>query len=75
MVFGCDVPSRFQVKELVASDDFKPNSAMVVLDFLIRHSLLEPDTGVVVSDVPSCSWCLRQLTSSRFSSRSRAALS
>lgn len=75
MVFGCDVPSRFQIKELVASDNFKPNSAMVVLDFLIRHSFLEPDTGVVVSDVPSCCWRLRQLTSSRFSSRSRAALS
>lgn len=33
-----------KVKELVASDDFKPNSAMVVLDFLLRHSFLEPDT-------------------------------
>ncbi|KAM9751447.1 thiamine pyrophosphokinase 2 isoform 2-T3 [Menidia menidia] len=32
-----------QVKELLASDDFKPNSAMVVLDFLIRHSLIHPD--------------------------------
>lgn len=37
--------SRFQVKDLVATDDFKPNSAMVVLDFLIRHSFIEPDTG------------------------------
>ncbi|XP_040008833.1 thiamin pyrophosphokinase 2 isoform X2 [Xiphias gladius] len=33
-----------KVKELLASDDFKPNSAMVVLDFLIRHSFIEPDT-------------------------------
>ncbi|XP_004086388.1 nudix hydrolase 20, chloroplastic [Oryzias latipes] len=33
-----------KVKELLATDDFKPNSAMVVLDFLIRHSLVEPDT-------------------------------
>ncbi|PWA24233.1 hypothetical protein CCH79_00017896 [Gambusia affinis] len=33
-----------KVKELLASDDFKPNSAMVILDFLIRHSLIEPDT-------------------------------
>lgn len=37
--------SRFQVKDLVATDDFKPNLAMVVLDFLIRHSFVEPDTG------------------------------
>lgn len=36
----------FQVKELLATDDFKPNSAMVVLDFLIRHSFIEPDTGL-----------------------------
>ncbi|XP_027869460.1 thiamine pyrophosphokinase 2 [Xiphophorus couchianus] len=33
-----------EVKELLATDDFKPNSAMVILDFLIRHSLIEPDT-------------------------------
>lgn len=33
-----------EVQELVASDDFKPNSAMVVLDFLIRHSFIQPDT-------------------------------
>lgn len=33
-----------EVKELLASDDFKPNCAMVVLDFLIRHSFIEPDT-------------------------------
>ncbi|KAM9785755.1 thiamine pyrophosphokinase 2 [Neosynchiropus ocellatus] len=33
-----------RVKELLPTDDFKPNSAMVVLDFLIRHSFLEPDT-------------------------------
>ncbi|XP_008411215.1 thiamine pyrophosphokinase 2 [Poecilia reticulata] len=33
-----------KVKELLATDDFKPNSAMVILDFLIRHSLIEPDT-------------------------------
>lgn len=32
-----------KVKELLATDDFKPNSAMVVLDFLIRHSIIEPD--------------------------------
>ncbi|XP_008293953.1 thiamine pyrophosphokinase 2 [Stegastes partitus] len=33
-----------KVKELLATDDFKPNCAMVVLDFLIRHSFIEPDT-------------------------------
>ncbi|KAM9475285.1 thiamine pyrophosphokinase 2 [Clarias gariepinus] len=33
-----------KVKELIASDDFKPNCAMVVLDFLIRHSVIEPDS-------------------------------
>ncbi|KAM7411014.1 hypothetical protein PAMA_021138 [Pampus argenteus] len=32
-----------EVKELLATDDFKPNSAMVVLDFLIRHSFIDPD--------------------------------
>ncbi|XP_068589128.1 thiamin pyrophosphokinase 2 isoform X2 [Cebidichthys violaceus] len=33
-----------KVKELLATDDFKPNCALVVLDFLIRHSFIEPDT-------------------------------
>lgn len=33
-----------EVKELLITEDFKPNSAMVVLDFLIRHSFVEPDT-------------------------------
>ncbi|XP_057681315.1 thiamin pyrophosphokinase 2 [Corythoichthys intestinalis] len=32
-----------KVKELIATEDFKPNCAMVVLDFLIRHSFIEPD--------------------------------
>ncbi|XP_077569277.1 thiamine pyrophosphokinase 2 [Stigmatopora nigra] len=32
-----------RVKELIATEDFKPNCAMVVLDFLIRHSFIEPD--------------------------------
>lgn len=36
------------MKELLATDDFKPNSAMVVLDFLIRHSYIDPDTGLWV---------------------------
>ncbi|KAL2103300.1 hypothetical protein ACEWY4_000168 [Coilia grayii] len=33
-----------KVKELLVSDEFKPNCAMVVLDFLIRHSVIQPDT-------------------------------
>ncbi|KAM8830979.1 thiamine pyrophosphokinase 2 [Synchiropus picturatus] len=33
-----------KVKELLPTDDFKPSSAMVVLDFLIRHSYIEPDS-------------------------------
>ncbi|KAI5610411.1 hypothetical protein C0J50_5234 [Silurus asotus] len=33
-----------KVKELVISEEFKPNCAMVVLDFLIRHSVIEPDS-------------------------------
>ncbi|XP_069581314.1 thiamin pyrophosphokinase 2 [Brachyistius frenatus] len=33
-----------EVKELLVTDDFKPNCAMVVLDFLIRHSFIQPDT-------------------------------
>ncbi|XP_056278437.1 uncharacterized protein LOC130199181 isoform X2 [Pseudoliparis swirei] len=32
-----------EVKRLLATDDFKPNCAMVALDFLIRHSFIDPD--------------------------------
>ncbi|KAM9856116.1 thiamine pyrophosphokinase 2 [Aulostomus maculatus] len=32
-----------KVQELLATDDFKPNSAMVILDFLLRHSFIVPD--------------------------------
>ncbi|XP_078483304.1 uncharacterized protein LOC144743414 [Ciona intestinalis] len=32
-----------EVKELVVSDDFKPNSAGVTLDFLIRKGFVSPD--------------------------------
>ncbi|XP_035769514.1 thiamin pyrophosphokinase 2 [Neolamprologus brichardi] len=39
-----------KVKELLATDDFKPNSAMVVLDFLIRHSYIDPDTEPYYQD-------------------------
>ncbi|XP_026881665.2 thiamin pyrophosphokinase 2 [Electrophorus electricus] len=33
-----------KVKELLVCEEFKPNCAMVVLDFLIRHSVIEPDS-------------------------------
>ncbi|XP_067096980.1 thiamin pyrophosphokinase 2 isoform X1 [Osmerus mordax] len=36
--------SMDKVKEVLVSNEFKPNCAMVVLDFLIRHSYIEPDT-------------------------------
>ncbi|XP_028923028.1 nudix hydrolase 24, chloroplastic-like [Ornithorhynchus anatinus] len=32
-----------KVREAVSSTNFKPNCALVVLDFLLRHGLLEPD--------------------------------
>nr|XP_056705869.1 uncharacterized protein LOC130477814 [Euleptes europaea] len=32
-----------KVKEAIVSPDFKPNCAMVALDFLIRHSYIQPD--------------------------------
>ncbi|CAB1329745.1 unnamed protein product [Coregonus sp. 'balchen'] len=38
--------SMDKLKEVLVSDDFKPNCAMVVLDFLIRHSYIQPDTGL-----------------------------
>uniref|UniRef100_A0A1A8HVW1 Nudix hydrolase domain-containing protein n=3 Tax=Nothobranchius TaxID=28779 RepID=A0A1A8HVW1_NOTKU len=42
-----------KVKELLASDDFKPNSAMVVLDFLIRHAFIEPDSEAFYQELVS----------------------
>ncbi|XP_038603755.1 nudix hydrolase 24, chloroplastic-like [Tachyglossus aculeatus] len=32
-----------KVREAVSGTDFKPNCALVVLDFLLRHGLLQPD--------------------------------
>ncbi|XP_053551348.1 uncharacterized protein LOC128642603 [Bombina bombina] len=32
-----------KVIEAIAEDDFKPNCALVVLDFLIRHGYIQPD--------------------------------
>uniref|UniRef100_A0A674JX39 Nudix hydrolase domain-containing protein n=1 Tax=Terrapene triunguis TaxID=2587831 RepID=A0A674JX39_9SAUR len=34
-----------EVKDAIASGDFKPNCALVALDFLIRHGHLQPDHG------------------------------
>ena len=42
-----------QVKRLVVQDDFKPNSAAVTIDFLIRKGLISPDNGEYV-DVTNC---------------------
>lgn len=39
-----------EVQQLLATDDFKPNSAMVVLDFLIRHSFIRPDSEPLYQD-------------------------
>ena len=36
-----------QVKELIVQDNFKPNCAFIILDFLIRHGFITPDTGEV----------------------------
>ncbi|XP_041128817.1 thiamin pyrophosphokinase 2 isoform X3 [Polyodon spathula] len=33
-----------KVKDALVTEEFKPNCALVVLDFLIRHSYLHPDT-------------------------------
>jgi len=33
-----------EVKELIATKEFKPNSALVLLDFFIRHGSIDPDT-------------------------------
>lgn len=33
-----------EVKELIATNEFKPNSALVLLDFFIRHGAIDPDT-------------------------------
>ncbi|KAJ1095708.1 hypothetical protein NDU88_000866 [Pleurodeles waltl] len=32
-----------KVKETIATTDFKPNCALVVLDFLVRHGFIDPD--------------------------------
>jgi hypothetical protein len=33
------------VKQAIINDNFKPNSAIVALDFLIRHGFITPEQG------------------------------
>lgn len=47
----CFYFSLEQVKEKIATDEFKPNCALVVLDFMIRHGLVTPDNGKLVAFV------------------------
>lgn len=37
-----------QVKEKIATDEFKPNCALVVLDFMVRHGFVTPDCGELI---------------------------
>ena len=39
----------YQVKDEIATDDFKPNCALVVLDFLIRNGFVSPDNGKYIN--------------------------
>lgn len=39
------------MKEKIATDEFKPNCALVVLDFMIRHGLVTPDNGEVLASI------------------------
>ena len=39
------------MKEKIATDEFKPNCALVVLDFMIRHGLVTPDNGEVAASM------------------------
>ncbi|GAA49418.1 Nudix hydrolase 20, chloroplastic [Clonorchis sinensis] len=42
-----------QVKELILSEQFKANSAMVVLDFLYRHKFIDPESDPLHKDIIS----------------------
>lgn len=35
----------WQVMEAMVTDEFKPNSALIVLDFLIRHGIVNTENG------------------------------
>ncbi|XP_018431279.1 PREDICTED: nudix hydrolase 24, chloroplastic-like, partial [Nanorana parkeri] len=40
----CGTVSLMQVRDAVATEEFKPNCALVVLDFLLRRGHIQPDT-------------------------------
>ncbi|MGH0133428.1 UNVERIFIED_CONTAM: hypothetical protein FKN15_032318 [Acipenser sinensis] len=42
-----------KVKDALVTEEFKQNCALVVLDFLIRHSYLHPDTGECATPSPT----------------------
>lgn len=44
IVFNVFLINR-QLKEAIIRDDFKPNCAVAVLDFLIRHGFITPEQG------------------------------
>lgn len=37
----------FKVKKEIAKGNFKPNCVLVVLQFMLQHSLLSPNTGII----------------------------
>ena len=39
---------------MIASGEFKPNCAIVILDFLIRHGIIQPDDGELSLLEQSC---------------------
>ena len=59
----CDVLFVVKVKEKIVSGEFKPNCAIVILDFLIRHGVIQADTGEYVETGIKCDgvtclpWC------------------
>lgn len=50
----------FQVKKLIVSDNFKPNCALVIVDFLIRWGFVRPDNGkhLLNKELGVCEWRL-----------------
>ncbi|XP_031570665.1 nudix hydrolase 20, chloroplastic-like [Actinia tenebrosa] len=42
-----------KVKEMIVTDEFKPNCALVILDFLIRHGVISADTEQYYTDFVS----------------------
>lgn len=42
-VGGFELMTMDQVMDVIVTDDFKPNSALIVVDFLIRHGVITPE--------------------------------